>query len=139
MRRILIVLVGVSALAGCGGGGKPAIAPAVAQRLAKQADAVAAGTAAGNACAAARAAAAFQGATIRAINAHQIPRRYQESLQARATELVAELQPVCLPAVTAAPTAPQPAVPQPAVTPPAREHGHGHGPKHHGHGKGHKD
>ncbi|HSP72036.1 MAG TPA: hypothetical protein VLN26_06680, partial [Gaiellaceae bacterium] len=99
MRRILILLLlGVPALAGCGGGGgKPTIAPAVAQKLAKQADAVAAGAAAGNACAAARSATAFQNATIHAINAHQIPQRYQEALQARATELVAELQPECLP------------------------------------------
>jgi len=135
VRRILILLVGVPALAGCGGGGgKPAIAPSVAQRLAKQADAVAAGAAAGNACAAARRATAFQTATIRAINAHQIPRRYQETLQARATELVAELQPECLPAVTAAPTAPAP-----VVTPPGREDGRGRDWKHPDNGKGHKD
>ncbi|MGZ4389857.1 MAG: hypothetical protein ACXVZL_10795 [Gaiellaceae bacterium] len=132
MRRIPVLLVGVAVLAGCGGGGRPAIAPAVAQRLAKQADAVAAGASAGNACAAARSAAALQTATIQAINAHQIPERYQETLQTRANELVAELRPECLPAVTAAPTAPAP-----VVTPTGRGHGHGPDRKHHGHGKGH--
>lgn len=134
MRRILILLLGLPALAGCGGGGgRPPLAPAVADRLARQADAVAASAAAGQLCTAARHATALQAATIRAINAHEIPLRYQEPLQARTTELVAELQPECLPTPAAAPTGPPPAA-RPAGPPPGRhEHGHGHG---HGHGGG---
>ena len=138
MPRIFVLpLLGVAVLAGCGGGGKPAIDPAVAQRLARQADAVAASSAARNPCAAAHSAAALQAATIRAINAHEIPERYQETLQTRANELVAELRPECLPSVTAAPTAPTPAQ-APVVGEPGRGRDHGHG-KQHGHGKGHDD
>lgn len=133
------------ALAGCGGGGKPAIEPGVAQRLARQADAVAASAAAGKACAAARHATALQTATTRAINAHAIPPRYQETLLARATELVSELQVACLPSPAAAAPSPQPEEPGPASAPPGKGHGHGHGhgekPQHgaHGHGRGKGD
>lgn len=134
---MLILLVGLPALAGCGGGGKPPIAPAVAQRLANQADALAASAGAGDACAAARHATALQTATRDAINAHAIPPRYQEELMGRANELVAELQASCLPSPAPAATTPAPApapAPPPAPhgkpKPPEHPHGHDHGPGH---------
>lgn len=95
MRLSASLLLGVLALAACGGdGGGPPIDRAVATRLARAADAVAA---AGDPCTARDRAVALQTRTIAAINAGRIPDAYLEPLLGRVNEIVGELQVRCLP------------------------------------------
>ena len=84
-------------LAGCGGGEdaapppRPAIERAVAQQLAQTSDAIAAALDQGDVCTAAGLADDLNAQVIEAINARRIPAAFQEDLQARANELVNEV------------------------------------------------
>jgi hypothetical protein len=117
---LLLGVLGVLALAGCGGG--PAIDRAVATELARQADAVAS---ARNACAARTQARTLQRQAIAAINAGRIPAAYQETLQARVNELAASFELRCLP--TPAPATTPSASPPVVVITPSRGHDNQHG------------
>jgi hypothetical protein len=97
-RSFTLLLCGVVVLAaGCGGGGEnvasepapaPTIDPAVADRLAAASDAVADALDAGDVCGAAGLADDLNAQVIAAVNAGEIPPRYQEDVQSRANELV---------------------------------------------------
>jgi hypothetical protein len=119
VRTSLALLLGLIALAGCGGGG-PAIDRAIATELARQADAVAS---ASNPCTARSRARTLQRQTIAAINAGRIPAAYQETLQARVNELAATFELRCLPAPAPATTPSAPAI---VITPSGgQDHGGG--------------
>ena len=137
---LLLGLLGLLALAGCGSSGGPVIDRAVATRLAERADAVAA---AENPCTARDRAVTLQRQTIGAINAGHIPQEYLEAIQSRVTEIVTELEVRCLPALAPQSTRP-PAAAEPGRAPKEAEgrgenkhkdkhdrrrsgHGHGHG------------
>jgi hypothetical protein len=137
MRLPVTLVLGVLALAGCGGsGGGPPIERAVAAKLARAADAVAT---ASEPCSARDRAVTLQSRTVAAINAGRIPEPYLEPLQARVNEIVGELQVRCLPQ-----PAPQSVVTHAPTYAPAAaggkherqdEHGRGRGHVKHGHGK----
>jgi hypothetical protein len=139
MRFPAALLLGVLALAACGGSGGPSVDRTVAERLASRAASVAA---AADACTASDRAQALQRQAIGAINAGDIPAEYAELLQARVGEIATELRVRCLPSLPPRSTAP----PEPATSAPAHPHeqprhgkghgGHGHG-RGHGHGQGH--
>jgi len=87
----------------------------------------------------------LQRRTIAAINAGRIPAEVQEPLQSRVNELVAELEPECLPSVAPESPPPPPAPPttrgQRRHHPPGKEKPKKHKPGKHDHGKhkGHDD
>ena len=100
--RALVATVAVLAAAGCGGA-RHAAAPeppklprALAQSWAQQADAVAASIDAGDGCTAQLRAVALQTQVVRAVDGHQVPRRFVEPLVAAANDLVARI--ACTPA-----------------------------------------
>lgn len=120
--KLLLPVVAVALLAGCGGASKPKVVqPHLPQTLAAdwraQADAVASALAAGDGCEAQRRAVALQTSVIAAVNAHRVAPRFQETLLGSVNDLASRIG--CTP-----PPAPV-------------SHGHGHPkpPKHHGHGK----
>jgi hypothetical protein len=121
--RRLLLLLGLLALAGCGGG--PRVDRAVADKLANQADAIAKDVRAGDRCAARGHAAILQRQTIAAINAGRVPAVYQEPLQARVNAIVDELGLACLPA--AAPQQTPPPATVTTVTPDATPGKHDRG------------
>jgi hypothetical protein len=141
MRLPVALLLGVLALAACGGSGGPAIDRAVALKLAAGADRIAAAT---GPCAARDRAVTLQRQTIAAINAGRIPDAYLEVIQSRVNEIVTELRVRCLPALAPRSTEPAPS-PERARPEPTRTRGHdksqgGPGDEGgHGHGKGHKE
>ncbi len=98
MKRIPLLTLAV-VLAGCGGSRsaapKPTLPAPLAARLAAYADETARLAAAGDGCGAREQALALQGATVAAINAHQVPGALQEPLQTSANDLVNRL--VCTP------------------------------------------
>jgi hypothetical protein len=129
MRRASLLVL-VLAAAGCGGGTRvqvvqPKLPRALAQDLRTQTAAVEAALSANDGCTARARAVALQSAVIQAVQSGRVPRRFEESLQSAANELVDAI--TCTPA------------PAPAPKP------HGHGkppkpkppkpPKPHGHGK----
>lgn len=132
MRRLLAPVLVALAAAGCGGSAKPRVVTvqprlprALAQDWQQQADAVSAALAANDGCTARAKAVALQQSVIRAIDARRIPRRFDETLQGAANELVDGITCTPPPPVTVAVT--------PAPAPPGHGDGHGHG-KGHGHG-----
>lgn len=92
MRR-LALLVGVAALAGCGGAAEhvkpkqPRLPRDLAQSWAQQSDAVAAALAAGDGCSARTLAAALQSHFIAAVNERRVPARLQEPLGSALNDL----------------------------------------------------
>ena len=130
MRISVTLLLGVLALAACGGdAGGPSIDRPVAAKLARAADAVAS---APEPCSARDRAVILQRRTIAAINAGHIPDAYLEPMQARVNEIARELQVRCLPQ-------PSPQAQRAAVTPVPREHSAPKGKKHRGRGRGKHD
>jgi hypothetical protein len=118
MKSILLLTLAV-VLAACGGSRgtapEPTLPAPLAARLAAYADETARLAAAGDDCDAREQALALQGATVTAINAHQVPGALQEPLQSSANDLVNRI--VC--------------TPPPAKTTTGEKHGKGKG-------KGHK-
>ncbi|MHB8468493.1 MAG: hypothetical protein ACYDCH_01880 [Gaiellaceae bacterium] len=104
MRRTALPIAAVALLAGCGGraavptpAAKPPHLPtALAQRWASEASSVASALAAGDGCTAQRAATALRSEIVAAVNAHQVPLRYQATLVGTANELPARI--ACNPA-----------------------------------------
>lgn len=128
MRRLFALVLLALAAAGCGGSAKPRVVTvqprlprALAQDWQQQADAVAAALAANDGCTARAKAVALQQSVIQAIDARRIPRRFDETLQGAANELVDGIACTPPPPVTV------------TVTPTPPGHGEGHG-KGHGHG-----
>jgi hypothetical protein len=125
--RAALVLLCVTLVSGCGGrtvtttvtqtAPAPTIPKAVAVQLAAGADAVAAALDRGDTCAARQAAEQLRADTIAAINRHDVPGAFQETLLARAQDLAAEIE--CTPPPE-----------------PARGNGKGHGKAHARKGKG---
>jgi hypothetical protein len=96
-RRSSGLALAVLLFAGCGGGEEaappppPAIERAVARELAATSDAIAAALEQGDVCTAAGLADDLNDQVVEAINARRIPPAFQEDLQARANELVNEV------------------------------------------------
>jgi outer membrane murein-binding lipoprotein Lpp len=129
-------LLAVLLLAGCGSEAKqqaakpPRLPRALAHTLASKADAVASALAAGDGCTARTRAAELQQQVISAVNAHRVPRRYQEPLSNGVNDLVSQIS--CTPPPPVVHSAP----PGRPGKPPGHEKHEKHG---HGHGHGHKD
>jgi hypothetical protein len=97
-------VVGLLAVAGCGGGepeqkALPPLPAPLASGLAGRADAVAAKLEADDPCGARVEAEALQAETIAAVNAGRVPTPYQEELGAAVSSLVGSIE--CAPAPTA--------------------------------------
>jgi hypothetical protein len=98
-RRTIVCIAAALAAAGCGGAERsaettpprPVLPRAVADDLAARSDAIADALDAGDVCTAAHRADELKGATIAAINEGKVPAPFQEDLQARANELVNEI------------------------------------------------
>jgi hypothetical protein len=90
-----IPLLALVVLAGCGGSRsaapEPTLPAPLAARLAASADETARLAAAGDGCGARKQALALRGATVAAINTHQVPGPLQEPLQASASDLVSRI------------------------------------------------
>ena len=118
MRRLGIVIALGFAFAGCGGGGEsaqPKLPRQLALAWAQRSDEIAALLDRHDSCRALRAAEALQQQTIQAINTHLVPPVYQEPLQSKVNQLVADIK----------------------CTPPPKQEEHGKG-RHKGKGK-HKE
>jgi hypothetical protein len=94
-RRSLLGLTALVFAAGCGGGGesspppsRPAIDPTVAEQLAATSDSIAHSLDGDDVCHAAGLADSLNSQVNAAIAAGKVPRRFQDDLRARATELV---------------------------------------------------
>jgi hypothetical protein len=125
-----VVAIAATAAPACGGHDHaqrstraPKLPHAVAVQLAAVSDDVARKLDAGDECAALAAARRLQQQTIKAIDSGRVPGRFQETLQATATDLVARIR--CVPP-------PQPTPAAPSKDKPKNGH-KGHG-KHKGHG-----
>jgi hypothetical protein len=92
-----LAVLAALALAGCGSGAKhaaskpPRLPRALAQVWAQQADGVAGALAAGDGCTAQQLAGTLRAEIVQAVNARQVPRAFQESLLATASDLTGRI------------------------------------------------